>query len=355
MLAEAPALVGLPPKWLYTRSEEDRALKIATSAARGIEVPLPVLCGGRQIAWVRGRRDGRVDVWRCALNGLDQMISAATQSGQRLSQVYNKISAATLTASGWFDYYPVGPGGGTFTGAALTARQFTDTSAGAIPHGGSVSPSIKVITGGWGLIHNMGACILLYDRVLAYEACTINGALQNMTNTLTAQRYISTGQSGLQMMLTLQAAIGAARDLTALAYTDQAGNTGQAMPTGTTITMTSTATTPDTGTPARCIAQYAGGATSDVLFLPLAAGDSGVQKIESFTTNAATTGTILFALVHPIAYITTPNAALAGQYDFLRQLAVIERIYDGACLNLAVCATSTSNAAIVGALDFVWS
>ena len=356
MIVEAPALAGMSRKWLYSTADDKRALEIAITCARGVETWLPVIYGGRVLAWLRGRR-GRteVEVLRCAVNGLDQMINAATTLGQRLSQQYTKIAVTGLAALGWYDYYTVGPGGGTFTGTALTARRFTDLTTGAIPHGGNVSPAVKIITGAWGMAYNMGVCFLLYDRVLTYEACTISGGLQNMTNTLTAQRYISAGQPGLGILCTIQTQLNISPNISALKYTNQAGTTGQSVATAAALTLNSAAATPDNTTPARCAAQYAASTSNDVLFYPLAVGDSGAQKIESFTTSAAATGTICFTLAHPFAYFPSPGAALAGQYDFVRQLTVLERIYDGACLNFFVNATANNNATIMGALDFVWA
>lgn len=355
MQVHAPAVIGLKKKSLYSSTEERIALKLAINAARGVDRTLPVIFGNRIIAWVRGKQFSDI-VQVAPIADLNTMINAATVLGQKVSEPFCQISSQGLTVNAWYDYFPCGPGGGTYTGTALTARQFTDTSTGALAHGGNVSPAIKTLTSAWAMTNNVGGVLMLYDRVLAYEACTINGALQSMTNTLVAQRYATNVDIGLQIMCTTQTVPGAANNVSALIYTDQTGNTAQSAPVSSPVwTLNTTVVTPSNMIPAQAVLRYANGATSDILFLPLRAGDSGVQKIESFTTSASTTGTICFSLVHPIAYFPMPSAGVAGQYDLLRQLATLERIYDGAALYFAINASNSSSANIQGALDFVWA
>jgi hypothetical protein len=355
IIEQAPALIGLWPKSRFGPGDEDRAINAAIAAARSVDVPLPVVFGGKCLGFVQGSRDRRRVAVHLAPLGLDNMINAISSLGQRLPAQFNKIANSNLAAGTWWDYYPVGPGAGTYTGAAFTAKTFDDTTAGSIAHGGNVSPQTKHLVSAAITVTNMGAALLLYDRVLAYEACTLTGALQNMTNVAIAARYVSTGQSGLKIMVTTQTAFGGVSNLSAVSYTNQAGTPGQAVPTGVALTFDTTAVAPTSVMPSQMAVRYAAAAAGDVLFLPLAAGDSGARAIASYTTSAAQTGTAIFALVRPLAFMATASANIGCQYDFVRQLATLERIYDGACLHFALNAATTMNATLMGELGFVWS
>jgi hypothetical protein len=353
----APALIGLLPKSRFGPSDETRAIKACIRAARGVDQRLPVIHGNKIVAWVEGSSWHRdVKVWM--IGGIDQLINAATVNGQTLSQNFTFISSgASFNANEWWDLWPVG--GGDYSGTAFTSRQFTDTTAGAIPHGGNVSPKTKVITSAYIVDESTIGVYMLYDRVLSYEACDMTGALKNLTNSLAAQRYIGAGQPGLRIMSTVQLSL-LSSNLTALSYTNQAGTAGQAMPTGTTISTNTPPGSPVTGTTAAAMGWSWNGGVGPtwILLLPMATGDTGVQSIQSYTTSSLQASSpVAFVLVHPIAFIPTPAAGTGGQYDLVRQLPVLERIFDGACLSFAINMNTSGGSFVqpMGAVDFIWA
>jgi hypothetical protein len=257
----------------------------------------------------------------------------------------------------WCDLWASGASGGdpvqgTFTGSAFTARQLNENSVGAMPHGGSVSPLQKHLAYTSFNTQTAGSTTvaLLYDRVLTYEACTFTAAsVQSMTNTLSALRYIAAGQPGLQVAVTADTSNGAtASNLTALVYTDQTGATG--------ISAAGTSPAMAFGTSASVglISWPTPGGVGQ-LYLTLNAGNTGVRKIESYTTSAVNTGTICFVLNRPLAYMPAPVSATLFETDQIYQMLNPARIYDGACLNFFCYGGPNSNGNIVqGRVDTVW-
>lgn len=353
MNMQAPA-VHVPRRSRHTVCDEARAVSAALRTARGIDEPLPVVFGGRVLGHVLGEANSNQVYW-CGYTGIDDVISSMIRDGKFLNRWFHKAFTATAGAL-WSDFWCVGgyPQAGVFAGAAKTAVQFNNSVAGGIWVGGNVSPDTKHFFAATVLSHgaNGPVMFLLYDRVIAYEACTLVNASQNMTNTLPAQRYISTGQSGMRMMVTVQTTLGGAANLTAVSYTDNAGTAGQAVPTGLTMSFDTTPTTPSTNLPAASCVIIA---TQNTLFLPLKSGTSGARSVESYTCSAAQTGTFTLALVRPIAYLPTPVDNVAAPYDMARQLVCLERLFDGCHLSFAVNIGGNTDMGMMGNLSLGWS
>ena len=94
-------------------------------------------------------------------------------------------------------------------------------------------------------------------------------------------------------------------------------------------------------------------------FLPLASGDSGVQRVESFTlTTTASTGDASGTIVvcKPLASIPLPYGFIAAERDFMSQLPSMPRIYDGAYLGYLLFdgAVSVAGTQWMGNLDIAW-
>jgi hypothetical protein len=354
LISHSPAIVGLRRKALYSGSDERRAMCLALTAACGLgnNFNLPVIYGNRIIGRVRKTLDG--SLW--AASSLDQLINAETVLGQALTQSFSKLQNNTnLTIGAWYDHFTVGPDGESYSGAALTSRQFTDTSHGCIPHGGNVSPLIKLVTGAYALSPLCSGVWLLYDRVLDYESCTINGATQAMVNSVAAQRYIAAGQPGLSIMCTMQAPTGGAFNLSGLTYVNQNG-LSHTVPTSTTLVGDTTAVvTPSNFDPTQSAIRYNSTAGGNLLYLPLATGDSGAQSITNFTTSAAQTGSLCFTLAYPLAILPIPAPGNGGESDWLRQTVLMKRIYDGASLFWNILVSTNQSSFFGGHINFVWS
>lgn len=93
-------------------------------------------------------------------------------------------------------------------------------------------------------------------------------------------------------------------------------------------------------------------------FLPLAAGDSGVQRVENVTFSgvSAAAGSVCVVVCKPIASIPLPYGFVAAERDFMSQLPSLPQIKDRACLGfvLYLGAVSVAGTQWAGHLDFAW-
>jgi hypothetical protein len=360
-----PALLGMAKK--SAPDETERAMRIAVQAQVGVDVPLPVLLGKRIIGWVQGRiGDPRVD-WTtekrwCGFGTYDAIISAIT-SGQKYRVEFTKNASTAPVANEWYDMWPVGgfPIAGTYTGSALTARNdFGESIVGGVYHGGNVSAATKHLINVNMVASGGTPCIYLYDRVLTYEATTFGTTTvqQTMTNTNTAQRYISAGLSGLKIMCTCHTLLGSgSATLTQLAYNRQSDGASASMPTTQAVTVINTAAAPTATLGARVCAPAAGNATPTWgPYLPLAAGDGGCQRINTLTfAHTSQTGTLAFVLGRPLMTIPLGAAGVTTMMDTVMQVASLERVYDGACLSLMVYFAAATAATISGSAEVAWA
>jgi hypothetical protein len=185
----------------------------------------------------------------------------------------------------------------------------------------------------------MAQSVVIYDRVLTYEACPPTGGVDtNLTNGVSAARYAADGQRGLRVTLTAQtgAAVASAPTGT-ITYTDQGGNSGGAGSFGFTYSGNSgkmawftPAVTGGASVPTA--ASYTTG-EGPYLWLPLASGDTGVRSIQSYSITGGWTATLAFVLNAPIAIVPIVSTN-ASMMDLAFQLPGMPRIYDGACLSL---------------------
>jgi len=93
-------------------------------------------------------------------------------------------------------------------------------------------------------------------------------------------------------------------------------------------------------------------------FLPLAAGDAGVQRVENITFSAAsaTAGSVCIVVCKPLASIPLPYGFIAAERDFMSQLPSLPQIKDGACLGYLLFdgAVSVAGTQWMGNLDLAW-
>lgn len=287
-----------------------------------------------------------------AFTSYDSIISAIT-AGQRLPLPWSKNATTAPAATTWYSLWPVGgqPAAGTWVANNLTFNRTTDATLGALYHGGNVSTNVK------SLLYMMGNAsagappplLMLVDQVGYYGPLSQSATLQNLTNTTAPDRYVTAGQSGLQAVVVCTAVGGAtASNITALAYTNQAGTGSRAMPTSTVVAVTVSAAAPTTTLGARVVTTVAGP------FLPLQQGDTGMISIQSITFSAANTGSYAIHMVRPLAMLPLATANVPSERDLVMQIANLERVYDGACLTWLVYFPTATGATILGETDVAW-
>jgi hypothetical protein len=251
-----------------------------------------------------------------AITTLDGLIAAARQQ-----VVYNKTASVTGVAA---NIQAVHQAAGNPGAATLNAG---NTANGAVPTDATTGfPLINAFGGaatGYlaGLQYNnsVASNLILYDRVFHAGAYAFNAA-----TTLTAQPSYSgrvpggTDFTGLELWVEAVTAFTGNLSI-AVTYTDQSGNAGHT-----------------TGTVATGIAPILG----RIIPLPLAAGDSGLQKVESVTATVSSAGTFNVVVVRRLATMRVNAANAGGQIGF--DVTGMPLVFADSALCLAVQADSTA-------------
>ena len=217
-----------------------------------------------------------------------------------------------------------------------------------IPHGGNVSPSKKHLL-------NMNAwttaatgvpgTLMLVDMQGYWPGISNNTTSAQTLVGAPTLRY--TDGAGLRLFQVQTAVAGATAQNIALSYTDQAGNTGNALPV--TVAMTASAI-------AGHVSHSGTAANNYGPFLPLASGDSGVRNVATVTMSAANTGTFALVLCRPLAQISLSVLGLMTEKDLLNQIPSLPEIKDGACLTWiwGAGAATAASTTFAGGAEFVW-
>jgi hypothetical protein len=287
-----------------------------------------------------------------AIQSVDNIVSSIS-AGKTAIQPYNKITgAAAYTAGRWYNTFTLGgtPVAGSYSGTALNAVQMTDATTGSIYHGGNVSTDIKhllnteLVTSA---ATGVPAFLMLVDFLMYYPTISMNSATaQTLVNGVSLPRY--TDGNGVRAFLEITATSGATAHNVALTYTDQAGNTGNAL--GATTACTASAIVPH-------ITHSGTAANNYGPFLPLAAGDTGIRSAQSITISAASgAGTAALVLCKPLATIPLSTVSVATGRDFLFNMPSLPQIVDGACLGYLLYsgAATAASTTFMGTNQFVW-
>ena len=266
-----------------------------------------------------------------AIQSIDQLVSAIS-TGQTTRYDWNKITGGSAYAAGrWYDGSMLGalPIANAWAGTALNWVSCNESTGNGtqvfgIPHGGNVSPLVKHLLNmnAWGTAAtSVPGTLMLVDLQGYYPGISNNTtSAQTLVGTPTL-RY--TNGEGCRMYWVQTAAAGATAQNIALSYTDQAGNTGNAL--GATVAMTASGI-------AGHISHAGTAANNYGPFLPMASGDTGVRSVQTVTFSAANTGTGALCIARPLAQITLSVAGLMTEKDLLNQIPSLPVIKDGACL-----------------------
>lgn len=224
--------------------------------------------------------------------------------------------------------YDGSTGPGAVPGAVSVPDNTTDGGLKQTNPGGSRE---KWLTQVWatGLV---GGTLILYDRLLHIGGLSGTAtAGQNVGGTLT--RY--TDGIGNIAFIEVNTIIGTTATTVVMNYTNQssAGATGPAVAIG--------------GTGFREVTR--------AIFLPLAAGDTGIMGVTDIDLTASTTtvGNIGVVVAHPLAYIGIGTSGAAGWRDFVTGLPGIRKIETDACLALLWIPTTTTAPEIFGGISTV--
>ncbi len=289
------------------------------------------------------------------ITSLNALIAAAS-AGQRWRTDFNKITGAgAYTAGRSYDMSSLAghPIANAWAGTALTFTE-CDEAAGngtqifGIRHGGNVSADIKHLL-------NMGAITTAATGIPSTLLLVdIEGYWPGISNNTTSAQTLSgtpslraTNGQGLRLFWVQTGAAGATAQNIALSYTDQDGNTGNALPV--TVAMTASAIVGH-------ISHSGVAANNYGPFLPLASGDFGVRNVASVTFSAANTGTGALVLAKPLMEIPLGIASLYHNKDMLSQTPSLPVIPDGACLAFILIAGGAvaASTTFAGHAEFIW-
>jgi len=303
------------------------------------------------------------------ISSLDQLI-AANASGQSFKYVWCKqnSSGSALAAGKWSNtatwngnpcamIYPAGP---VLSANMPGLSMVSDFPVGApgiigtIPHGGPVAPFTKYLTcieANGTVATTVPSWLVLVDMLVTVTGISMISTSAQTLNHPALPRY--TNGQGVMMLLedygAASSATGETINTTGTQYTNQAGTLGQTIPWAV-----------QTGTVANNPSNLVhSGATANNCgpFLPLAAGDTGVQSVQQiqFVTGLAA-GTCCLILCKPLAQIPLYQTLASSGRDYIFNIPTMPVIQDGACLAFLVYsgAALATNATLHATLDFVW-
>jgi hypothetical protein len=290
-----------------------------------------------------------------ALSGVDSIIASRT-SGKTKRINWNKtvVTGATSAAGRWHEMLSGGGTGGAMvlTGTAGAGVACNAATPGALPIGPNVATDLRhllsamAITGGATLTP---ATILLTDIIHMYRSC----ALVTTPTALTAHPvWTGTGDTrmtnanGVECSLVVTTAGTAGNGALTPTYVNQAGVTARVSPQALQA--------PVATAPSGCLyGQTNTAVTVGGPYMPLVAGDSGVQQITSYAIGTGlTTGVGAFVLHRPICEIPLAAANVPNMLEWI----LGDRIYDDACLGMfiQIGGAATAGQQVTGSFGTVW-
>jgi hypothetical protein len=274
--------------------------------------------------------------------GFYRVTSVTTTSSQAMTNTlaaFSTFTAATddiLTSTGSIGFINLFP---------YTRVQFT--SSGTLPAGLSLATDYYIIK----LTDTTCKVATSYANAVAGTAVDITGTGTG-THTMNTLYPRYTSGAGVQAFMwnTNATPMGAATpSLSFPAYTDSAQNTGNATPTTLPIGKTAAA---------NGLILYSGtGSGKYGPFVPLAAGDSGIAKVDNVQISVSyVSGEFSIAMCKVLTTLPITTLGVASERDLMNQIPSLPRIYDGANLHWLIYsgAATPTNSAIYGHLDFNW-
>ena len=302
----------------------------------------------------------------------DDLINQITVNGKFWRGDYAKAIVTAQVAGSWHDLGALGgypfadtaTPGNNYAGTSLTLIPTDDTTTGAIHHGGSVTPATKHLLNAMALCGPAAAGApwlamlvdqLGYIRIQGASSVDVTStSLRTVTMTaLGASARYAYGEGCRAYFSSLVAPATGGPNLTTFTYENSAPTAGKTMPYAA-VSMA--------GTPPITAIPHSGNAANRFgPFIPMAAGDHGINDIASFTFSGGTaytgtTGVLVLHLVRPLLTIPIMTSGVAAERDLVNQLPSMPQIKDGAHLKWLVYATgaTTANSPFVSSLDFGW-
>lgn len=270
----------------------------------------------------------------------DSIINALSVNGKGQRPFYqkNSVTAAAGTFASLWNIAGI-PAAGTF-GTAKTARTRDNTSTGAIPFTNAAGGNtMHLLSAGIGSTVAAGVFVLVDRLIEGPFDGTVTGA--NNYN------------AGTPITIPSRDINGAALGDGCMMFVENVANTNTTTP-NLTVTYTNQAGTAAQSTGALALTAVGQHRfPTSTLFLPLATGDTGVRKLESYTLSAtATSAQLNIVICRPLLFVPCMTAGGYTERDTVLQMANLPRLYDGSCLQWILLAAATTTGVASGSCTF---
>lgn len=289
-----------------------------------------------------------------AFSGFDDIITEAG-NGKKQRITGNRIinTGATTAAGRWHEAFAIsnGMGGiGVLTGTAGVGVARDGTSPGALPiNPVNVTPDTRHLMAGAAVVYTALAVpgvAKFIDILYIYPSCNVStGAGTTISNAAGKPARFNNGKD-VKLGAIVVGALGAASPILTCTYVDQDGNTGN----------TGFLACGSNSLPVGCLLTGAAVAALGGPEMIMAAGDSGVRELTSYSVASGTTGTVTFFLYRDLGDVPLLQATLMSERDFLSQIPSLPQVDDSACLTALVLSGGalTANNIISLTLQLQW-
>jgi hypothetical protein len=266
---------------------------------------------------------------------LSDLIAEAT-AGKRQDLAFTKVSLTSTASATHSLFFASGHPAAGSAPAAAPGGTVTDVSTtGALPFNAPTGGDTTHFVGAYAVPTVTGNQLLLYDRLFGVDKTMNSTATEAVTGVPTRYTSITAGAAdsaeGNFLMVEGRTALPATiHNWTVCTYTDQSGNTGATLPSV-----------------AGNASNHAGRLDMPLghWFAPLAAGDTGIKALTQMQCSAlVASGTVGFAIGHPLAWMPCPVANLLVPVDGINTAFNLVRIFDSACLAFLEVAKGASTA-----------
>ena len=267
----------------------------------------------------------------------DDLITEITTNDKIFQYDFMAIGATSIAAGNWHSLARTGGVPGAVTdgaagsgtpGAGGTAL----TNASGTINLGAQDPDKKALIT-FGGVATTACNLMLYDRLVHVSGIAGGSTGTKNVNSVALPRYTSgVGVQAWYEFTTAGSATATVSNL--LSYTNQGSTGGQVGGSRT-------------GLAAQIINSMVGP-------MPLAAGDTGIQSVETINIGtASTSGVIQLVLLKPLAIIPLPANTFVEK-DLVLQITSLPRVFDGASLCLMYETTATTATNLWGTIRVAW-
>jgi hypothetical protein len=278
--------------------------------------------------------------------GLVELQTQARTRGQTIMFQKTRVSPGVGRAQDMWAEATI-PQAGAAGAAAPGGTAHTSADTGAIPFKNAEAGETQHITGSRLISVNTTQtapdCILLIDRLFSVAKTMNSTATEAVTGVPTRYQGTTAGaddsaENNILFIMNPTTVLPAtAHNWTVCLYTDQAGGAS---------------TLPSVTGVSACI-QHSFDMPLNQWFCPLATGDKGIQQLDQMQCSAlVASGTITFAIGHPLVWMPQMQAAGAGaaytDMDAVLSCFSLARVFDNACLDVLDTLTLSGNNQIKG-------